>query len=64
MEKPMGQAIIFDLYETLITENYLEWHIEALTSSEQLSLVQEDFERERSVRYQARMTGKLCHYLV
>ena len=58
----MGRAVIFDLYETLITENHPEWHAEAPTPGERLGLSQEDFEREWSARYQARMTGKLRHY--
>ena len=56
MEKSMGRAVVFDLYETLITENYPEWHVEAPTPGERLGLAQEDSEREWSARYQARMT--------
>ena len=62
MEKSMGRAVIFDLYETLITGNHPEWHVEAPTPGERLGLAQEDCEREWSARYQARMTGKLRHY--
>ena len=58
----MGRTVIFDLYETLVTENYPEWHVEALTPGERLGLAQEDFEREWAARYQVRMTGKLRHY--
>ena len=49
MEKSMGRAVIFDLYETLITENHPEWHVEALTPGERLGLAQEDCEREWSL---------------
>ena len=62
MEKSMGRAVIFDLYETLITENYPEWHVEVPASGKRLGLAQEDFEREWSARYQARMAGRLRHY--
>ena len=62
MEKSMGRAVIFDLYETLVTENHPEWHVEAPAPGERLGLAQEDFEREWSARYQVRMTGKLRHY--
>ena len=58
----MRRAVIFDLYETLITENHPEWHVEAPTPGERLGLPQEDFNREWSTRYQARMTGRLHDY--
>ena len=53
------KAVLFDLYETLVTENHPEWHAPAPTPGERLGIAQEDFNREWSVRYQARMTGKL-----
>jgi len=31
VERSMDRAVIFDLYETLITENHPEWHSEAPT---------------------------------
>ena len=58
----MGRTVIFDLYETLVTENYPEWHVGALMPSGRLGLAQEVFEHEWSARYQVRMTGKLRHY--
>ena len=57
----MNRAVIFDLYETLITENHPEWHSEP-PPYERLGLTQEDFDRERAARYRARMTGKLRDY--
>lgn len=62
MEKSVNRAVIFDLYETLITENHPEWHAEAPTPAERLGLSQEDFDREWFARYQARMTGKFRCY--
>ena len=38
MEKSMDRAVIFDLYETLVTENHPEWHAEAPTPGERLGL--------------------------
>ena len=46
VEKSMDRAVIFDLYETLITENHPEWHAEAPSPGERLGLSQEDFDRE------------------
>ena len=57
----MDRAVIFDLYETLITENHPEWHSEP-PPYERLGLTQEDFDQERAARYQACMTGKLRDY--
>ena len=57
----MSRAVIFDLYETLITENHPEWHAE-IPPYERLGLTQEDFDRERAARYHARMTGKIHDY--
>ena len=57
----MNRAVIFDLYETLITENHPEWH-SAPRPYERLGLTQEDFDRERAARYHACMTGKLQDY--
>lgn len=62
MDKSANRAVIFDLYETLITENHPEWHAEAPTPGERLGLSQEDFDREWFARYQARMTGKFRCY--
>ena len=62
VERSMDRAVIFDLYETLITENHPEWHAEAPTPGERLGLSQEDFDREWFARYQARMTGKFQCY--
>ena len=56
------KAVLFDLYETLVTENHPEWHAPAPRPGERLGIAQEDFNREWSVRYQARMTGKLRNY--
>ena len=58
----MRRAVIFDLYETLITENHPEWHVEVPTPGERLGLPQGYFAREWSGRYRARMTGKLRDY--
>ena len=55
-------AVLFDLYETLVTENHPEWHAPAPTPGERLGIPQEDFNREWSSRYPARMTGKLRLY--
>ena len=57
----MNRAVIFDLYETLITENHPEFHVD-VPPHERLGLTQEDFDRERAARYHARMTGKLHDY--
>lgn len=57
----MDRAVIFDLYETLVTEYNPEFHAEALPH-ERLGLIQEDFDREPDARYHARMTGKLHDY--
>ena len=57
----MNRAVIFDLYETLITENHPEWHSE-VPPYERLGLTREVFARERSARYHAYMTGKLRDY--
>ena len=57
----MNRAVIFDLYETLITENRPEFHAD-VPPHERLGLTQEDFDRERAARYHARMTGKLRDY--
>ena len=62
MQKSTKRAVIFDLYETLITENHPEWHAEAPTPGERLGLSQEDFDREWFARYRARMTGKFRCY--
>ena len=51
MEKSMGRAVIFDLYETLITENHPEWHVEAPTPGERLGLAQEEWIRWLCRRY-------------
>ena len=56
------KAVLFDLYETLVTENHPEWHVPAPRPGERLGIPQEDFNREWSARYQARMTGKLRNY--
>ena len=58
----MCKAVIFDLFETLITENHPEWHVEVPAPGKRLGLAQEDFNREWSARYQARMTGELRDY--
>ena len=35
----MRKAVIFDLYETLITENHPEWHVEVPTAGKRLGRV-------------------------
>ena len=62
IDKSMDRAVIFDLYETLITENHPEWHAAAPTPGERLGLSKENFDREWFARYQARMTGKFRCY--
>ena len=57
----MNRAVIFDLYETLITENHPERH-SAVPPYKRLGLTQDAFNRERAVRYHACMTGKLHDY--
>jgi len=52
------RAVIFDLYETLITENHPEWS-ETPTLAQRLGLDEEFCRREWRARYQARMTGAL-----
>ena len=47
----MDRAVVFDLYETLITENHPEWYVEAPAPGERLGLDQEDCERKWSARY-------------
>ena len=47
----MNRAVIFDLYETLITENHPEWHAER-PPHERWGLTQEGFDRERASGYQ------------
>ena len=39
----MDRAVIFDLYETLVTENHPEWHAEAPTPGERLGLSHRGF---------------------
>ena len=58
----MSKAVIFDLYETLITETIRNGHVEVSKLAERLGLPQEIFDREWSSRYQARMTGRLHDY--
>lgn len=58
----MARAVLFDLYETLITENHPEWHASAPRPGERLGLSREDFEREWSARYRERMSGRLRRY--
>ena len=57
----MNSAVIFDLYETLITEYDPEFRADA-PPHERLGLTQEDFDRERTAGYHARMTGKFPDY--
>ena len=57
----MNRAVIFDLYETLVTENHPEFRTDA-PPHERLGLTQEDFDRERTARYHARMTGEFHDY--
>ncbi len=57
----MNRAVIFDLYETLVTENHPEWHSE-VPPYKRLGVTQDAFDRERSVHYHARMTGKFSDY--
>ena len=57
----MNRAVIFDLYETLITENHPERHSE-VPPYKRLGLTQDAFNRERAVLYHACMTGKLHDY--
>ena len=39
----IARAVVFDLYETLITENHPEWHAPAPRPGERLGLSREDF---------------------
>ena len=49
----MNRAVIFDLYETLVTENHPEWY-SGVPPYERLRVTQDAFDRERSVHYHAR----------
>ena len=52
------RAVIFDLYETLITENHPEWFGHP-SLAERLGLDEEVCRREWRLRHQGRMTGQI-----
>jgi HAD superfamily hydrolase (TIGR01509 family) len=58
----MPKSVIFDLFETLVTENHAEWHAEKSSRARRLGIPEEVFKREWAVHYMDRMTGILPNY--
>lgn len=58
----MSQAVIFDLFETLVTENYPEWHAEAASPAQALGIDAQAFSAAWKRAYLPRMTGHYPDY--
>lgn len=58
----MRQAVIFDLYETLITENHPEWHNDSSSPAGVLGIDEQVFGAAWTRAYTLRMTGHFPDY--
>lgn len=58
----MRHSVIFDLYETLITENHPEWHACTASPAHALGINEQAFGDAWTRTYERRMTGHYRDY--